>query len=135
MEFAELLKGLPNFLLYLAVGFALLAAFFVIYTWVTPHDELRLIRAGNVAACLSLGGAMIGFIFPLGMVIAHHAKIANVVLWGIVALIVQLATFFVARMLMPGLPKSIEDGKVAAGAFAGIVALAIGILNAACQTD
>jgi putative membrane protein len=135
MEFAELLKGLPSFLLYLAVGFALLAVFVTVYTWVTPLDELRLIRAGNVAACLSLGGAVIGFLFPLGMVIAHHAKIANVVLWGVVALIVQLLSFFAARLLVPGLPKSIEEGKVAAGAFAGIMALAIGILNAACQTD
>jgi putative membrane protein len=135
MELGELLKGLPLFLLYLAVGFGLFVAFFLAYTWITPHHELRLIRAGNTAAALSLGGAMIGFLLPLGMVIAHHAKISNVVLWGIVALVVQMLAFFLARALVPNLPKEIEGGKVSVGAFAGLVSLAIGILNAACQTD
>lgn len=135
MDFAELLQGLPGFLLYLGVGFGLLVIFVLVYTWVTPLDELRLIRTGNAAACLSLGGAVIGFLLPLAIVMAHHAKIANVVLWGAVALIVQLLAFFIARALFPGLPKSINDGKVSGGAFAGLVALAVGILNAAAQTD
>lgn len=135
MEFAELFKGVPNFLLYLAVGSVLLVAFFVIYLWVTPHDELRLIRGGNSAAALSLGGAVIGFMLPLGMVIAHHATIGKVAFWGVVALIVQVVAFFIARALMPGLPQAIESGKNSVGAFSGLVALAIGILNAACQIE
>lgn len=135
MEFEMLFKGVPNFLLYLALGFGLLVAFFVIYLWVTPQDELRLIRGGNSAAALSLGGAVLGFLFPLGMVIAHNATLMSVAFWGIVALTVQIIAFFIARALMPGLPRSIEDGKVSVGAFAGLVSLSIGILNAACQID
>ncbi len=135
MEFEVLFKGVPNFLLYLALGFGLLVAFFVIYLWVTPQDELRLIRGGNSAAALSLGGAVLGFLFPLGMVIAHNATLMSVAFWGIVALTVQIIAFFIARALMPGLPRSIEDGKVSVGAFAGLVSLSIGILNAACQID
>jgi putative membrane protein len=135
MEFAELFKGIPAFLMYLGVGFGLLAIFVTVYTFITPLDELRLIRAGNLAACLSLGGAVVGFLLPLSIVMAHHAKIANVLMWGVVALIVQLFAFFFAWALMPGLPRSISEGKAAAGAFAGIVALAIGILNAAAQTE
>ncbi len=135
MEFAVLFKGVPNFLLYLALGSALLVAFFVVYLWVTPHDELRLIRGGNSAAALSLGGAVVGFILPLGMVIAHHGTILSVAFWGIVALIVQVIASFVARALMPGLPQSIEGGKVSVGAFSGLVSLTIGILNAACQIE
>ena len=135
MEFEVLFKGVPNFLVYLALGFALLVAFFVIYLWVTPHDELRLIRGGNSAAALSLGGAVLGFLFPLGMVIAHNATLLSVAFWGIVALIVQIIAFFIARALMPGLPKEIEGGKISVGAFAGLVSLAIGILNAACQVE
>lgn len=135
MEFDVLLKGLPLFLAYLALGLGLLIVYCLIYLWITPQDELRLIRGGNTAAVLSLGGAVLGFIVPLSMVIAHQAKLGNVILWGVVALIVQVLAFFVARALMPGLPKSIEDGKISVGAFAGLVSLAIGILNAACQTD
>jgi putative membrane protein len=135
MEFAVLFKGVPNFLLYLALGLGLLVAFFVVYLWVTPHDELRLIRGGNSAAAMSLGGAVLGFIFPLGMVIAHHATYAAVAFWGIVALIVQVLAFFLARALMPGLPQAIEGGKNSVGAFSGLVAITVGILNAACQIE
>ena len=135
MEFDVLFKGLPLFLAYLALGLGLLIAFCVVYLWVTPQDEMRLIRAGNTAAVLSLGGAVLGFIVPLAMVIAHQAKLGNVVLWGVVAIVVQVLAFFVARALVSGLPKAIEDGKISVGAFAGLVSLAVGILNAACQTD
>jgi len=135
MEFAEFFKGVPNFLLYLALGFGLLAAFFVVYLWITHHDEMRLIRGGNSAAALSLAGAVLGFMFPLGMVIAHHATIAKVAFWGVVALIVQILAYFIARALVPGMPQAIEDGKISVGAFAGLVSLAIGILNAACQIE
>ena len=135
MEFDVLFKGLPFFFAYLALGLGLLIVYCIVYLWVTPHDELRLIRTGNTAAVLSLGGAVLGFILPLAMVIAHQAKLGNVILWGVVALVVQVLAFFVARALIPGLPKAIEDGKTAVGAFSGLVSLAIGILNAACQTD
>jgi putative membrane protein len=135
MEFAELFKGVPNFALYLAVGFGLLVAFFVIYLWVTPHDELRLIRNGNTAAALSLAGAAIGFVLPLAMVIAFHATVVRVIFWGVIALIVQIIAFYIARALMPGLPQAIESGKTSVGGFSGFVALGIGILNAACQIE
>ena len=135
MKFEVLFRGVPSFLLYLALGAGLLVAFFVVYLWVTPHDELRLIRGGNTAAALGLGGAVIGFILPLGMVIAHHATLLSVAFWGVVALIVQIIAFFIARALMPGLPQSIETGNVSVGAFSGLVSLTIGILNAACQIE
>lgn len=135
MEWAAILKGVPAFLQYLALGGGLLVAFFLIYLWVTPHDELRLIRGGNSAAALSLAGAVIGFVLPLGIVIAHHATLLKVAFWGVVALVVQIIAFFIARALMPGLPQAIESGKASVGAFSGLVALAIGILNAACQIE
>jgi putative membrane protein len=135
MEWEAILKGVPAFLQYLALGGGLLIAFFLIYLWVTPHDELRLIRGGNSAAAMSLAGAVIGFVLPLGIVIAHHATLMKVAFWGVVALVVQIIAFFIARALMPGLPQAIESGKVSVGAFSGLVALAIGILNAACQIE
>jgi len=134
-SFGDLLKNVPEFMLYLAIGFVLLAAFFLVYLWITPHDELRLIRAGNSAAALSLAGAVVGFMLPLAIVLSRHANTRAIILWGVVALIIQVVAFFIARAMVPGLPKAIEDGKISVGAFSGLVALAIGILNAACQTE
>lgn len=134
-SFGDLLKNVPEFLLYLAIGFVLLGAFFMVYLWITPHDELSLIRAGNSAAALSLAGAVVGFMLPLAIVLSRHANIRALILWGVVALIIQAFAFFIARAIVPGLPKAIEDGKISVGGFSGLVALAIGILNAACQTE
>ena len=45
-----------------AGGFTLI--FKAIYRWITPHDEGALIRAGNSAAAVALGGALIGYVIP-----------------------------------------------------------------------
>ena len=58
---AHFLATLPNFLAYFAAAIALLAAFVAIYLYVTPYDEIRLIRNNNVAAAVSLSGAVLGF--------------------------------------------------------------------------
>jgi putative membrane protein len=101
---------------------------------VTPHAEIKLIREGNSAAALSFSGALIGFVMPLASVISHSASIADVALWGGVALVVQVFAFFVARVIVPDLPKEIETGKLSVGAFTGLVSLTFGLLNAACMT-
>ncbi len=53
------------YLIYIVTGFGLLVLFLLVYTRVTPHREFRLIREGNVAAALSLGGAVLGFSLTL----------------------------------------------------------------------
>ena len=63
------LNGIPPFLAYFAVAIALVLIFVRIYTWVTPQDELTLIRANNPAAALAFGGALIGFALPLSSAI------------------------------------------------------------------
>ena len=53
--------NLPNFVAYFGASVLLLAAFLALYTLITPIREWQLIRQGNVAAAVSLVGAMIGF--------------------------------------------------------------------------
>lgn len=131
---AEILKDLPNFLAYFGSSIVLTAVFLFIYLWITPHDELSLLRGGNSAAAVSLAGAMIGFLLPLASVITHSRGVRDMAMWGVVALIMQIAGFFVARVLVPGLPKQIEDGKMSIAAFAATISLGIEIINAACIT-
>lgn len=128
------LAGLPAFLAYFAVAVALLFAFVRIYTWVTPHDELGLIRANNSAAALAFGGTIVGFAWPLSSAITNSLSLLDCVLWGAVALVVQVLTFVVLRLILKELPERITRGEVAAGAFSGAAAIAVGILNAACMT-
>ena len=65
------IAGLPDFLLYFVVALLLLAAFVAIYVRVTPYREFVLIRGGNIAAAISLTGALIGFVLPLASAIAR----------------------------------------------------------------
>jgi len=128
------LAGLPAFLSYFAAAIGLLALFLLIYVLMTPYREITLIRQGNTAAAASLSGAVLGFVLPLASGIAHSVGLADMAIWGLVALIIQLLVYLAARLLLPDLARDVPAGKVATGVFLGALSLAIGMLNAACMT-
>ncbi|WP_323816372.1 DUF350 domain-containing protein [Cellvibrio sp. NN19] len=128
------LNGIPSFLAYFAVAIVLVLIFVRIYTWITPQDELALIRANNSAASLAFGGALIGFALPLSSAITHSQSLLDCAVWGAVALIVQVLTFVVLRISIKQLPERITKGEVATGAFAGACAIAVGLINAASMS-
>ena len=133
-DFIASVGGIDDFFLYFLMSLALVAAFLAIYTWVTPYRELELIRQGNLAASVSLSGALLGFVVPLASAIAHAVAWWDMLLWGGVALVVQLASYFAIRAIVPTLPEDIPAGRVAQGLLLGASSLAIGILNAASIT-
>lgn len=129
------LAGLPSFLFYFATAMGLLALFLVVYVLITPYREFTLIREGNVAAAASLSGAMLGFVLPLASAIAHSVSLLDMVIWGVIALLIQILVYLVARFLLfPDLSRDIPAGRVATGVFLGALSIAIGILNAACMS-
>ena len=128
------LNGILPFLAYFAVAIILVLIFIRIYTWVTPQDELALIKANNAAAALAFGGALIGFALPLSSAITHSLSLLDCAVWGAVALIVQVLTFVVLRATIRQLPERINQGEIATGIFAAAAAIAVGLINAACMT-
>lgn len=131
---AQSLLTLPAFLAYFAVSIGALIVFAVIYTWMTPHQEFSLIRANNTAAALAFGGSLLGFVLPLASAVAHSISLFDCVVWSIVGLIAQLATFFGLRLVIGDLPRRISEGQNAAGIFVAATSIAVGIANAACMT-
>ena len=127
-----MLPALVNYAIHLIAAAILLGVFFVIYTKVTPFDELALIHAGKGAAALSLGGALIGFSLTLGSAIVHNATLVEVVMWAVAALIVQVLVYATASRVLSTVRAEIEAGNVAMGGFLGSVSLVAGIVNAAC---
>ena len=127
------LSTFPSFVVYFVLGGVLTAIFVVLYSNLTPQRDIALIRGGNSAAALALVGALLGFELPLASVIAHSAAILDLVVWGIVALVVQLAGFLVVRLVLPHLPQAIEDGNIADAVFLAGVSVSLGILTAACM--
>lgn len=125
---------LPHFFAYFGAALLLAAAFLTLYVWLTPHHELKLIRDGNTAAALQLTGTFLGFAAPVAMVIGHSVSVPDMLLWGGVAALVQLAVFVViARLLFRGIPSRITDGCTASGIFVGGIGLGVGVLQAACM--
>jgi putative membrane protein len=123
-----------DFLIYLAVAVVLLVVFVALYIRVTPYREIALIREGNMAAAFSLSGAILGFIIPLSAAIQHSVNILDMAIWGLIAMVVQLLAFVVVKLLIPSLPRDIPADKAGAGFFLGALALAVGLLNAACMS-
>lgn len=128
------LAGLPSFLAYFALAFISVLVFVRLYSWVTPHDEFELIRANNPAAALAFVGALIGFALPLSSAITHSMSLLDCAIWGLVATVVQVLTFYVSQLALKQLPQRITQGDLAAGIFSAGCSISVGMLNAACMS-
>jgi putative membrane protein len=125
---------LPAFVAYLALGILYFVAFLVTYVWITPQREMALIRDGNLAAAISLGGAAIGFVQPLASAIAHSVNLLDLALWGLVAWAVQLLTHFVLRLVVRDLRGKIEGDVRSVALLVAVVAACVGAINAAAMS-
>ena len=129
------LNEIPWFLAYFGTALILTLVYMVVYMWVTPHDEIKLIRENNLAASLASVGSLIGFSLPLASAIAHSADLDDCAIWGVIAIIVQIIVFFMVRLPVPKISERIEKGETASGLWLGGASLTGGILNAACMTS
>lgn len=121
-----------SFAAYFGVAVALTALFVMIYIQTTPHNEFKLMREGNGAAALGLTGAILGFVIPLAHVISVSGALLGAVIWGVGALLVQTVGQLGARLLFPTLTTDIAAGRYSAAIVQSGIALALGILQAAC---
>ena len=131
----NLLNELPWFIAHMATALALTLFYVVIYMWITPHPEIKLIRENNIAAALAFAGSLIGFCTPLASAIANSVSLVDVLVWGVVALVVQIVIFYLVCLPIPKISKRIEKGEMASGLWLGSASLAGGILNAASMTN
>ena len=92
------------YLQYMLAGIAMTVVFGAVYLRITPAEELRLIKNGNLACALSFGGALVGFCLTLASSIAHSVSFIDFILWGLAAAVI------------------------------GAVSISIGLLTAACLT-
>jgi putative membrane protein len=126
-------QGLPMLLLQFVLVLVLLIVGIVIYMAVTPFRERELLRQGNPAAATVLGGALVALAIPLAALLATTGALLDILVWGVVALLLQLLTVAVVFQLLRGLRTMIEAGQVA-GAIPLVAAqLSIALLNAAAM--
>lgn len=123
------------FLVAFAVAGLFTVAFKLIYQWVTPYNEAKLIREGNVAAAMALGGALVGYVLPLASALSNTVSLVEFCAWAALAAVIQIAAFSLVRFVaMKDVSARIEKGEIAAGLYLMSISLAVGLLNAACMT-
>ncbi len=125
------IQGLPDFLLYFSAAVALTGAYLVLYTLSTTHNEFELIRQNNVAAALTLGLSLMGFALPLSSAIVNARTVVDLLVYGVVALVIQIVIYWLVRLLLPNLSQRIANGEVASALFLGSASLAAGVVTAA----
>ena len=133
-QFGDFLTSLSEFLIFFVAAAVLTILFVVIYTRVTRHNELALIKKNSRAAAIAFSGSLIGFALPLASTMINSVTVVEMALWGLVALIVQVLVYLLIRLPMPRVSERIEADEVAAGIWLGACSMVAGILNAASMT-
>ncbi len=124
------MPAILNYVLHLATAIALVLAFFVVYTRVTPYDEVLLIRQGNCAAAVSLGGTLLGFSVTIASALMHTDDYYEFAGWAALAMLIQVLVFVVATRLLRMSKDQIEHNNVGFGILLGSISLSIGLVNA-----
>ena len=113
-EIQAFATGFPLFLAHVGVTVLILTAAAGLYILLTPHREIALIREGNTAAAVSLGGVLLGLSLPLAVSLRSSANLIDISLWGAATVVVQLLVFRLVDIILHGLPKRIQEGEMAA---------------------
>ncbi len=132
--FGDNLADLQDFLAFFVVAVILTIIFVGVYSTVTRHNEIKLIKEKSTAAAIAFSGSLIGFAMPLASAMMNSVAILEMVVWGVIALIVQIVVYLLVRLPMPRISERITANEVAAGIWLGATSLVGGILNAASMT-
>lgn len=129
--FQSFISGVPFLILHFVVTISILVLGVTIYILATPLKEMELIRGGNTAAAVSLGGAIMGLAIPLSVTMAGSVNVFDIALFGSIALMLQLGCFFAVNLILKDLPKRISDGEMSASIFLTFTKLATACVTAA----
>jgi putative membrane protein len=127
----SVLAGLPVLLVHLALTTGLLLAGVTGYVLFAPYRELELVRQGNVAAAIVLSGQTLALTIPLSAMLATSVSIPDIVLWGIIAIIIQFIAILAVRLSIHHMTALIKRGDIAPAVVLACSQIAAGILNAA----
>jgi putative membrane protein len=125
--------GLPMLIIQVVACAGLLAIGVTIYVRLTPFHERELVAGGNAAAGTVLAGSILALAIPLAAMLATSGTLLDVLVWGAVALILQLLTLGVVGLAMRNLRGMIEGGNVAAAITLAGAQIAVALLNAAAM--
>lgn len=113
-EIQAFATGIPITLFHAGVTLLILIVGAAVYALLTPHREIQLIRDGNTAAAMSLGGVLVGLAIPLAASLSASNSALEMAIWGVMIIAVQLLAFRVIDLVLHGLPQRIQEGEISA---------------------
>lgn len=125
--------GLPMLIVQVVACAVLLAIGVAIYSRLTPFREREMVADGNTAAGTVLAGAILALAIPLAAMLATSSTLVDILVWGVVALILQLVTLGIVALSMRNFRRMIESGNVAAAITLAGAQIAVALLNAAAM--
>jgi putative membrane protein len=125
------LAGFPVLILHFGLTVVLLAAGVAIYVMITPIHEITLIRQNNIAAAVSLAGAVIGMAVPLASAMASSVNALDILIFGVVAMVLQLVAYKAGDLVLRDLTQRIEKGELASAILLVGIKLGISAITAA----
>lgn len=129
----DAIASLETFLIYFGTALGLVALYLVVYSVATSWNQLALIRENVLSSSLAAGLSLVGFALPLSSAIVYAQTVLDAIVWGMVAMIVQILAFWLVRLIVPQLQLRIAAGEMSAALFLGAASLAAGIINAAAM--
>ena len=129
--FGGLVNGLPFLISHFVTSVIVFLIGVIIYLFITPMKEIALIRKKNTAAAISFSGALIGLALPLASSLTASGSIYEIIVWGLVAIVIQLFCFKVVDILINDLPKRIENGELSSSILLFSIKISVALLNSA----
>lgn len=125
----------PRFLISTGAAGAMLIAAATVYVLLTPWKELALVRSGNTAAGVALAGALGGLAIPIASTLASSVTLVGLLIWGAVALLMQLLTYRIIDLIFRDIPGRIARDEMGAAAVLAGAKLSAALILAAGLWD
>jgi putative membrane protein len=124
-------NGFPEFMIQGGLTLAMLMAGCIVHILLTPMKEMQLIKAGNISAGISVAAVIVGLAIPMTACLATANSIYDLLIWGVVAILLQLLAFRVVDLILRDLPHRIERDEIGAAILLAAVKLAAALVMAA----
>ena len=121
----------PRFLMSTGMAGVMLLVASIAYVLLTPWKELALVREGNTAAGVALGGAIAGLAIPIASTLASSVSLPELAIWGAIALLMQLITYRAVDLMLRDIPGRLTRDEMGAAAVLTAAKLSTALILAA----
>jgi len=89
----------------------------LVFSWMTPFNDLEQLSKGNTAVGLAFGGKFLGTAIILGVAAYTNSSLLHMGLWFLIGYACLILTYWVFDLVTPGvsLSEHLENGNVSVG--------------------